>query len=719
MRVICLRVSQMAPAFSSLRPLVRFVLCWLVALSTVTFAQTPQATFRSAVELVQIDAVVVDQHGNAVRGLTQADFVLTDRHTAQAIAAFEEVSQGRPAGSATPDTLWAAVKRDVASNASAQANRLVIVVVDDLHIWKGRTDKAKALARDVVAKLGNQASMALLFTSGEHSTQVTDDRSELLAAIDTLQARQPFRRPHEAKDDQKAAYVDPSAPPEVKLAAIDDAQAASLREFEDNMRQFKTLQGAAGMLRAESRRRKSFVLISEGIAKDWAGVFDATGNSAQMLTPDGALPQMSFHADAMRDTMEALRRSDVAMYVIDPRGRVRPEDVMLESWPPPGCGVCGNPPAPTDRLPSQEDSQARRTNPVRMAQDGLVDIASAAGGFAITDTDDLTGGVQRIIDDLDHYYLIGFYPKDTTGDTLRPINVSVPAHPEYTVRFRHGYMPGATAVPPANRDPLVELSSGVLPIGDLPLRMTALALAGPGKAASVVVTLEVTAPTSLMKGADSMLRDEVTYSILVVDDKKARVTSQTGRSAQFTLKGQDATNETMPDTVTYQIPITLNLAAGRYQLRASAMSKKLQKGGSVYLDLVVPDFSKAPIALSNIAIGYADGGHVPVGGASSEAQSPVPFDVTLDREFDYTDVLRVFSRLSRKVPTTSVAVTVAIVAADGTPLLSVDRSVSPTDPDTVEVRLPLDSVGPGAYRLRVAAVSPQGEATTQTAITVK
>ncbi len=40
-----------------------------------------------------------------------------------------------------------------------------MVFVDDLHIWKGRTDKAKALARDIVTKLGTQASMAAIFTS--------------------------------------------------------------------------------------------------------------------------------------------------------------------------------------------------------------------------------------------------------------------------------------------------------------------------------------------------------------------------------------------------------------------------------------------------------------------------------------------------------------------------------------------------------------------------
>ena len=85
---------------------------------------------------------------------------------------------------------------DVASNQSAQSDRLVVMVVDDLHIYRGRTDKAKALARQIIGDLGQQASMAVIFTSGERSTQITTDRSELLAAADTLKGRQSFPRPN-------------------------------------------------------------------------------------------------------------------------------------------------------------------------------------------------------------------------------------------------------------------------------------------------------------------------------------------------------------------------------------------------------------------------------------------------------------------------------------------------------------------------------------------
>ena len=61
----------------------------------------PQTTFRASIELVQIDAVVVDEQGRHVRGLTAKDFVIFDRGRRQAIAAFEEVTHRRAAASAS------------------------------------------------------------------------------------------------------------------------------------------------------------------------------------------------------------------------------------------------------------------------------------------------------------------------------------------------------------------------------------------------------------------------------------------------------------------------------------------------------------------------------------------------------------------------------------------------------------------------------------------
>lgn len=727
-------------------------------------SQTP--VFRTGVELINVDVVVVDKDGNAVRGLKQTDFALTDRKKPQTVSTFEEVSHERATAAPSRATMFpASLKMDVVDNQSSQADRLILMVVDDLHIWKGRTDAARNIARDVITKLGAQASMAVLFTSGEHSTQVTQDRSQLLAAVNTLQGRQSVRRPHQAIDDQKA-------PPNAggfdraddailkQFDNISSAQKINLQDFQDNLRQYQVLNDAAKMLRVEDQRRKAFVLVSEGMMLEMTGIFgnaQSPSDMTSLINRPGddysvGLQKAGYHAQSLRDMMESLRRSNVTTYAIDPRGKVRPEDMMLESSPAPDCGACG-------QGGGKEDSQFRWENPIRMAQDNLGVMAEASGGFAITDTNDFASGLQHIIEDLDHYYLLGFYPADSGGgDKYRPLDVTVPAHPDWKVRFRRGYTPGAPPAAAAPKDPLVALANGVMPKSDLPLRITALPLVGKGKNANIAIALEVTAPTGVMKDVDSKLRDDVSYSLMVVDDKQAKVTQRTGRAASFAMSAKDP-SKTMPDTVTYQIPLTIDLPPGQYQLRASAMSKKLGQGGSVFMGLTVPDFTKEPLVLSGIVVGFRDGSHVPVGrngagmapivgaGAALGSSRPVatssyaagiakatsvtdmpeavpeasrlPFDPALVREFTRADNLRLYFEVARKNTASTVALTIMVLDAGNHPMMAIDKSVAPNENGKIDFGLPLAALAPGAYRIRVTGSDTHSVATTETGIIVR
>lgn len=730
----------------------------LLPFSSLALAFQSRPVFRSSTELINVDVVVSDADGKTVRGLTAKDFVLTDRKKPQEIVTFGEVSHERASAAPARATMFpASLPLDVTDNQSSQADRLVIVVVDDLHIWKGRTEQARELARRVITTLGAQASMAVLFTSGEKSTQVTQDRSRLLAVANTFEGRQSVRRPHQAIDQQKAA-PNPSVGDRsdgADLAQLDNmnaAQKTTLQDFEDNLRQLQTMQDAARMLAAEDQRRKAFVLISEGMAKNMSGLFDATQSPCEA----SGMQAPCYTDRAIRDVGEAMRRANVTTYAIDPRGKVKPEDMALELFPPPDCAAC----SAGGSAKASEDSAFRWDNPVRVAQDALSQFTEASGGFAVTDTDDLTSGLDRIVQDLDHYYLLGFYAEEAGGNGYRPLTVTVPAHPDWRVRFRRGYVPGSAKPVEPPKDPLAALATGVMPKSDLPLRVTAVPLTGKGKNASVAVAIEVTAPTGLMKDADSKLRDDVSYAVLVVDDKKSKVAQRTGRAATFTMSAKNLT-ATMPDSVTYQIPLTLTLPPGQYQLRVSATSKKLGKGGSVYADLTVPDFTKAPLVLSPIVLGYADGSHVPVGrrpagqpvvqgaGATMGSSRPVPaaagagmatsiargtavtdtpeavadaarlpFDPALDRDFTRADALRTYFEVARSAKS-AVTLTIMVVDASNRTMMAIDKSIGLDDPGRVDLRLPLAPLEPGAYRIRATATDGHTVATTETGIVVR
>ena len=218
------------------------------------------------------------------------------------------------------------------------------MVVDDLHIYKDRSERARTIAGSVIDAFGPESSMAVLFTSGNHSTQVTEDPAPLREAIDTLRGRQVWRRPHQAIDTQNAAHIDPEMAAETKLARLQKASDARLEDFFDNMAQYKTLQDAARVLGAEDARRKAFVLVSEGIGKDITGLFGA-------MAPQGDPPQggagtgsatsprrsttapNGYHDFALADMMESMRRSNVATYAIDPRGKCGSRRIRSAMFP--------------------------------------------------------------------------------------------------------------------------------------------------------------------------------------------------------------------------------------------------------------------------------------------------------------------------------------------------------------------------------------------------
>jgi VWFA-related protein len=676
----------------------------LALTAIVAQAQQPPPTIRSRVDLVLVDVVVVDDKGNAVRGLKASDFVLRDRGKPQEIATFEETTHVRPPAAPVVPLL---VRADVGTNQTAQADRLVVMVVDDLHIYKERTDRAKEIAKKVLADLGPQSSMAVLFTSREHSTQVTSDQAILAGAVESLKGRQSWRRPHPAIDKQRGAGLDPEMSAEQQLAIINQTQSASVQQFFDNMTQYKTLQDAARMLGGGDTRRKAFVLISEGIGKELSGIFGAMGGPWEPPPGGGAyisgaaagptdLRPIAYHDDALVEMMESLRRSNVATYAIDPRGKVESKDLPRECMPPP-------------TIPDPCSSGLTDWNSaVRQAQHGLEIMSAASGGFAVTNTDDFTSGIGRIIEDLDHYYLLGFYPTDTKGKDYRRLDVSVPGRGNLTLRFRHGYMPGAPPPPRSGRE-LIALSAGVLPKTRLPLRLGAVALPTKDVTSRVAIVLEVSVPRRQLEEKDGRLRDTLKYEVLVVDEKKAKVRSLAGLEAAFVLSGS-ADAGPAPDVASYEVSESIELAPGRYEIRVSAMSAKLGDGGSVYLPVEIPDFRNAP-ALGGLAIGYADGSRVPVAprrvaparratGMPAPPRRELPFAPTLDRVFTSRDTLQVYVEGAVGGSARPV-VAVEIVDRAGKIVRAPSPSFSVVDRIAKIVSvLPLDGLAPGAYVVR-------------------
>src|SRR4029077_14154391 len=76
---------------------------------------------------------------------------------------------------------------------------------------------------------------------------------------------------------------------------------------------------------------------------------------------------------------------------------------------------------------------------LRARLDSLRTLAENTDGLAIVNSNNLAGGLKRVVDDLSSYYLLGYYSTGKLDGKFHPISVRV-KRPGVTVRARRGYL---------------------------------------------------------------------------------------------------------------------------------------------------------------------------------------------------------------------------------------------------------------------------------------
>lgn len=602
--------------------------------------QTP--VFRAGIDLVQIDVVVLDADGQPVRGLTRDDFTLFDRGIKQDIAAFAAKAHERPPADPFP----APLPLDVADNRSAKSDRLVIIILDDLH-FRGRSIEAVRLVRRAVQDLGDSVSLGLVTTSGTFGIEVTEDRAQLLAAIEHF-----LDRFDPARAEMKPASSD------IPGVTIRNRGPTDLASAFAPLNAYRTVEDVARMSGANDGRRKAFIWISAGVPgpEHPDASFVATCLRLQAVGTVAPSPT-DFKSMQMCGMYEKLFRSSVAVYSVSPGGPL--------------------------------DGGSSRS---------LTAIARETGGFSIR-ASDVDAGMTRLIADLDNYYLLGFYPGEPGRAGYRDIDVVV-NRPGVTVRHRAGYHAKGPVPPPRNSDPLGALVAPISANPALHLRVSAIPFFTKGSAMQLLTTLEVDLGELPPATTAGLMRDELQFAVFAVDLKKKKVTQSAGRRV---LVDWPSEHRHKPGAERLLVQTVLNVPPGAYQLRASTTSKTPEKSGSVYLQVDVPTREDRPLALSGLLIG-SDAASAPrVVESKPLVGLAVPFSPSLDREFTADDVVRIFFQVYRKAPKTRVQGSATLKNPDGIDVAHLPWAIEPMAPATMTLQLPLKGIAPGPYRLVVSA----------------
>src|SRR5688572_29129030 len=145
-----------------------------------------QPTFRSGVDLVQLDAIVTDAQGNVVTGLTADDFEVSEGGTRQTIATFSLVNipierAERPLYSPT------VVEPDVARNDGPEG-RLYVFAFDD--VTPANAVRTRLFLRRFIEQHFGANDVAAVTVLGQgrrtDAQSFTASRQLLLRAIDTF-----------------------------------------------------------------------------------------------------------------------------------------------------------------------------------------------------------------------------------------------------------------------------------------------------------------------------------------------------------------------------------------------------------------------------------------------------------------------------------------------------------------------------------------------------
>src|SRR5688572_16977672 len=575
----------------------------LVLATALAGAQAPEVTFKVEVNYVEEDVRVVDRDGNFVRGLKLEDFQVLEDGKPQKVQTFGvvDIPNTRPRKPLYlgPDAL--PIEPDVAVNKQVLDGRLYLIVLDDYHVAPLRSQNVRNLARRfILEKLGPDDQAAVVVTSGltRASQDFTQNRRLLIEAIDNFVGQKMpssgvARNESKSRDmDVKGQPTDDAGDPTtidpVSRFVADDR--ATERMFQTRQA-LNSLRSIAEWMSAIQGRRKALIYISEGADYNLFDIF--TGGDPSNFN----FENFNMIQTETWDTVSAASRSNVQIYSVDPRGltSMAQEDIEI-----------GGLAAGAYNLGPKQLAQE-----LQSSQENLRVLAEETGGIAFVGRNDFDAAFDRIVQENSSYYVLGYYSTNDRRDgKLRNITIRVAGYPEAQVTYRKRYAAPRGRAPRNTAagkplDPsksltaeLVNAMASPLPKTGIQLRITAIAKKGVGKNSDVEVLIDTLGKDLTFTEKNGTFNNRLSLSVGVFNKQGKSVFAERP-DVDLNLRPESHTRVTQNGV---RLLRHLSLPPGRYQLRVAAQDSGKVKQGSAHFDLDVPDFTRNPIAISNIVL---------------------------------------------------------------------------------------------------------------------
>jgi VWFA-related protein len=554
--------------------------------------------------------------------------------------------------------------------------RVFAILMDDVNIPWDDLDmimSAREIGRALVDGLAPSDVAAVIYPRDAGLSQdFTTDRRKLLESIQKFDPEEP---------DRFLPYGNTYRGPGQGGGDMIQRFAPSMARSNCQLRQLTVpaLQTLVARLATIPNRRKTIVLVSTGVPLNLGATRDCAGQLAM----------------DMRDVFRDAQRANVNIHGIDPGG-YRGYENYLQT------------PIRRGRPAEHVASESAARNAARLRHDFLEITADHTGAQAIVNSQDVGGGISRLFAEDSIYYLIGYQTSNGRPDgKFRRVEVKV-KRPGLMARTRSGYYaPREDTLQtreqeraPSSND--LGLSGMMSPAG-LPLRVsaTAVALAENGKDAEIAVVLSPRLPPARAAFSETLTVVRTLY------DAESRPGPPVQEKVTLTLQPAQG------DELRYNVFQRITLPPGRHSLRLNGTSAALDRSGSVYVDIDVPDFRRAPLTITRIVLG------APASDDRADPLAPIlPIVPTSARDFSAADRLVAFVRVFQGGDGALAPVTVTTQIFDATDTAKFEISspiaaeaFEPSRSAPIEIPVPLDRLSRGPHLLNIKVDGPNGAST--------
>ncbi len=619
-----------------IRTLVSFFLA--ISLLTPIAAQQQQQppkqqgdVVRTTTNLVNIDVIVTDKSGKQVTDLKQEDFEVSEDGKKQQVTHFSYLS----AGGAPVTQAEEAAKTEPVQPAPLkreQVRRTVALVIDDLGLSFESFDFArKALAKFVDEQMQPNDMVAILRTSTGVGVlqQFTSDKRQLHAAIGLLRWN-PLAR----------GGLNPGGTMNEASISADNRDNIQFTEEAEDSRAGMYSVGTMGTVSAIVRGmgdmpgRKSIVLISEAFR-----MFSAQGKNMQLVQE---LRRLGDEANANSVAIYTIDASGLQSYTFQASDKVAGYSYVIDpevmaasggpSDPMGGFGYGGTKqnkgPRTLDRADTlsaqaEQDSGAafrrlQALSSVREQQAGeshtvLSYLAQRTGGTFERNRNDLGTSIERIMQDQQGYYLIGYRPDDSTiaADGTRrmhALKVKV-KRSGLKVRSRASYVgvseQDRTSRPSTRADQLRAALTSPFAPSEIDVRLTSLFGDEPNGGGSYLRSLLHVDAKDLQftKAADGTRTADLEMVVVAFGDN-GKVVNQLSYP-QNVRAANDADYQRIVDNgLVYILNFPLT-KGGPYQMRVAVRDAASEKTGAAMQFVEAPELTNNRLALSGIVLSSA------------------------------------------------------------------------------------------------------------------